>query len=80
METNHASVTPMYNTLRASEFMFPGDEDVLARAGRYCRAFLRERQASNKLCDKFIITKDLPGEVVLICQQLPVNYIYECIP
>ncbi|XP_037482853.1 syn-copalyl diphosphate synthase-like [Triticum dicoccoides] len=63
METNHASVTPMYNTYRASQFMFPGDDDVLARAGRYCRAFLQERQASNKLHDKWIITKDLPGEV-----------------
>uniref|UniRef100_A0A453DBR8 Terpene synthase N-terminal domain-containing protein n=1 Tax=Aegilops tauschii subsp. strangulata TaxID=200361 RepID=A0A453DBR8_AEGTS len=40
-----------------------GDDDVLARAGRYCRAFLHERQASNKLYDKWIITKDLPGEV-----------------
>uniref|UniRef100_M8BN83 Syn-copalyl diphosphate synthase n=1 Tax=Aegilops tauschii TaxID=37682 RepID=M8BN83_AEGTA len=63
LETNDASVTPMYNTYRASQFMFPGDDDVLARAGRYCRAFLHERQASNKLYDKWIITKDLPGEV-----------------
>uniref|UniRef100_N1QTS8 Syn-copalyl diphosphate synthase n=1 Tax=Aegilops tauschii TaxID=37682 RepID=N1QTS8_AEGTA len=44
METNHSSVTPMHNTYRASEFMFP------------------ERQASNKLYDKWIIAKDLPGE------------------
>lgn len=63
LETNDASVTPMYNTYRASQFMFPGDDDVLARAGRYCRAFLQERQASNKLYDKWIITEDLPGEV-----------------
>uniref|UniRef100_A0A8I6X016 Terpene synthase N-terminal domain-containing protein n=1 Tax=Hordeum vulgare subsp. vulgare TaxID=112509 RepID=A0A8I6X016_HORVV len=63
METNHASVTPMHNTYRASQFMFPGDDDVLARAGPYCRAFLQERQASNNLYDKWIITKDLPGEV-----------------
>ncbi|KAF7011990.1 hypothetical protein CFC21_026233 [Triticum aestivum] len=63
LETNDASVNPMYNTYRASQFMFPGDDDVLARAGRYCRAFLQERQASNKLYDKWIITKDLPGEV-----------------
>ncbi|KAM3373211.1 hypothetical protein ACQJBY_019919 [Aegilops geniculata] len=63
METNHASVTPMHNTYRASQFMFPGDDDILARAGHYCRAFLQERQVSNKLYDKWIITKDLPGEV-----------------
>ncbi|XBI56219.1 hypothetical protein VPH35_037856 [Triticum aestivum] len=62
-ETNHASVTPMYNTYRASQLMFPGDDDVLARAGCYCRAFLKQRHASNKLYDKWIITKDLLGEV-----------------
>ncbi|KAI4968730.1 hypothetical protein ZWY2020_046060 [Hordeum vulgare] len=63
METNHASVTPMHNTYRASQFMFPGDDNVLARAGHYCRAFLQERQASNNLYDKWIITKNFPGEV-----------------
>ncbi|EMS64506.1 Syn-copalyl diphosphate synthase [Triticum urartu] len=63
METNHSSVTPMHNTYRASHFMFPGDDDVLARAGNYCQSFLQERQASNKLYDKWIIAKDLPGEV-----------------
>ena len=63
METNHSSVTPMHNTYRASQFMFPGDGDVLARVGHYCHSFLQERQASNKLYDKWIIAKDLPGEV-----------------
>ncbi|XP_037481001.1 syn-copalyl diphosphate synthase-like [Triticum dicoccoides] len=63
METNHSSVTPMHNTYRASHFMFPGDDNVLARAGNYCQSFLQERQASNKLYDKWIIAKDLPGEV-----------------
>ena len=79
METNHASVTPMYNTYRASQFMFPGDDDVLARAGRYCRAFLQERQASNKLHDKWIITKDLPGEVVCSNKFQLIIYMYASI-
>lgn len=58
------SVTAIYNTYRAAQVAFPGENDgVLRRAERYCRAFLQERRASNKLSDKWVIPKDLPGEV-----------------
>jgi ent-copalyl diphosphate synthase len=56
------AVTGMYNLNRASQVSFPG-EDVLERAGRYSREFLRGRQARGSICDKWIIAKDLPGEV-----------------
>ncbi|XP_044444482.1 syn-copalyl diphosphate synthase-like [Triticum aestivum] len=58
------SVTAIYNTYRAAQVAFPGKkDDVLRRAERYCRTFLQERRASNKLSDKWVIPKDLPGEV-----------------
>ncbi|KAL5213348.1 hypothetical protein ABZP36_024195 [Zizania latifolia] len=56
------SITAFYNTYRATQLAFPGDE-VLGRAERYCSDFLRERRAAGKLYDKWIIAKDLPGEV-----------------
>jgi len=42
--------------------MFPG-EDILERAKNFSYKFLREKQAANQVVDKWIITKDLPGEV-----------------
>ncbi|XP_077213670.1 ent-copalyl diphosphate synthase 1-like isoform X1 [Tasmannia lanceolata] len=60
-QTNPA-VTGIYNLNRASHFMFPG-ESILEDARRFSYKFLREKQASNQLLDKWIITKDLPGEV-----------------
>ncbi|KAB2605326.1 ent-copalyl diphosphate synthase [Pyrus ussuriensis x Pyrus communis] len=56
------AVTGMYNLLRASQVMFPG-ETILEEAKDFSTKFLREKQASNELLDKWIITKDLPGEV-----------------
>ncbi|KAG8071139.1 hypothetical protein GUJ93_ZPchr0006g41229 [Zizania palustris] len=56
------SVTAFYNTYRAIQLAFPGDE-VLGWAERYCGEFLRERRAAGKLYDKWVIAKDLPGEV-----------------
>ncbi|KAK3154427.1 hypothetical protein QOZ80_2BG0190390 [Eleusine coracana subsp. coracana] len=41
---------------------FPG-EDELQRASSYSHTFLEERRASGKLNDKWVIAKDLPGEV-----------------
>ncbi|XP_037486909.1 syn-copalyl diphosphate synthase-like isoform X1 [Triticum dicoccoides] len=58
------SVTAIYNTYRATQVAFPGEkDDVLRRAEQFGRAFLQERRASNKLNDKWVIPKDLPGEV-----------------
>ncbi|KAL7126615.1 hypothetical protein ABFS83_14G200100 [Erythranthe nasuta] len=56
------SVTAMYNLYRASQVMFPG-ENVLFQARNFSANFLQERRAKNLLFDKWIITKDLHGEV-----------------
>lgn len=56
------AVTGMYNLNRASQVSFPG-EDVLERAAAFSHEFLRRRQAEGTICDKWIIAKDLPGEV-----------------
>ncbi|XP_022931238.1 ent-copalyl diphosphate synthase, chloroplastic-like [Cucurbita moschata] len=57
------AVTGMLNLYRASDqVMFPG-EKILADAKQFASKFLRQKQAANQLLDKWIITKDLPGEV-----------------
>uniref|UniRef100_J3LBR2 ent-copalyl diphosphate synthase n=2 Tax=Oryza brachyantha TaxID=4533 RepID=J3LBR2_ORYBR len=56
------AVTGMYNLNRASQISFPG-EDILQRARSFSNEFLREREAQGTLHDKWIISKDLPGEV-----------------
>ncbi|KAH7864663.1 hypothetical protein Vadar_032337 [Vaccinium darrowii] len=56
------AVTGMYNLYRASQISFPG-EKILEDANKFSSKFLREKRASNELVDKWIITKDLPGEV-----------------
>ncbi|KAL0419894.1 UNVERIFIED_CONTAM: Kolavenyl diphosphate synthase TPS5, chloroplastic [Sesamum radiatum] len=47
---------------RASQLIFPG-EKILADAGKFAAKFLQRKRANNELLDKWIITKDLPGEV-----------------
>ncbi|KAJ1279657.1 hypothetical protein BS78_04G170900 [Paspalum vaginatum] len=61
MQSNQ-SVTATYNLYRASQVAFPG-EKMLEKANIYCRAFLDKRRASGRLKDKWVIAKDLPGEV-----------------
>ncbi|KAF8401695.1 hypothetical protein HHK36_012641 [Tetracentron sinense] len=56
------AITGMFNLYRASQVLFPG-EQILEEAKTFSSRFLREKQTSNKLVDKWIITKDLPGEV-----------------
>nr|UVE15959.1 ent-copalyl diphosphate synthase [Leonurus japonicus] len=56
------AVTGMYNLYRASQLMFPG-EDILEDAANFSSKFLQQKRANNDLLDKWIITKDLPGEV-----------------
>ncbi|CAN6283212.1 unnamed protein product [Urochloa humidicola] len=56
------AVTGMYNLNRASQIGFQG-EDVLQRAGNFSYEFLRQREAQGMLHDKWIIAKDLAGEV-----------------
>ncbi|KAK8445061.1 hypothetical protein SEVIR_9G265300v4 [Setaria viridis] len=52
----------MYNLNRASQIGFQG-EDVLHRARIFSYEFLRQREAQGMLHDKWIIAKDLAGEV-----------------
>ncbi|KAG5587143.1 hypothetical protein H5410_047577 [Solanum commersonii] len=56
------AVTGMYNLFRASQLMFP-KEKILDDAKKFSSNFLQEKRAQNQLIDKWIITKDLPGEV-----------------
>ncbi|KAG0456773.1 hypothetical protein HPP92_024561 [Vanilla planifolia] len=56
------AITAMYNLNRAAQLMFPSEE-TLKRARDFSYHFLREKQASNQLLDKWIISKDLPSEV-----------------
>ncbi|XP_065861147.1 ent-copalyl diphosphate synthase 1 [Euphorbia lathyris] len=56
------AVTGMYNVLRASQLMFPG-EKILEEAKEFSSAYLKVKQDANEVLDKWIITKDLPGEV-----------------
>ncbi|KAH6826066.1 Terpenoid cyclases/Protein prenyltransferases superfamily protein [Perilla frutescens var. hirtella] len=56
------AVTGMYNLYRASQLIFPG-ENILADAALFSAKFLQQKRANNDLLDKWVITKDLPGEV-----------------
>ncbi|KAF6162790.1 hypothetical protein GIB67_029059, partial [Kingdonia uniflora] len=59
---SNQAITGMFNLHRASQVVFPG-ENILEEAKKFSYKFLREKQALNQLLDKWIITKDLPGEV-----------------
>ncbi|CAI9107828.1 OLC1v1007296C3 [Oldenlandia corymbosa var. corymbosa] len=59
---SNQAVTGMFNLYRASQVMFP-KEKILANANKFSSEFLRDKRAKNELLDKWIITKDLPGEV-----------------
>ncbi|XP_035548925.1 (-)-kolavenyl diphosphate synthase TPS28, chloroplastic-like [Juglans regia] len=56
------AVTGMFNLYRASQVLFPG-EKILEDAKQFSSNYLRKRQAANQLFDKWIIMKDLSGEV-----------------
>nr|XP_017251005.1 PREDICTED: ent-copalyl diphosphate synthase, chloroplastic-like [Daucus carota subsp. sativus] len=59
---SNQAVTGMLDLLKASQVMLPG-ENVLEDAKTFSYEFLRRKQANNQLLDKWIIMKDLPGEV-----------------
>ncbi|XP_068649228.1 ent-copalyl diphosphate synthase 1-like [Aristolochia californica] len=59
---SNQAVTGLFNLYRASQVLFPG-EKILDDARSFSYKFLREKQASSQLLDKWIIAKDLPGEV-----------------
>lgn len=56
------AVSGMFNLYRASQVLFPG-ETILENAKKFSSKFLREKQACDQLLDKWIIMKDLAGEV-----------------
>ncbi|KAJ4967918.1 hypothetical protein NE237_014619 [Protea cynaroides] len=56
------AITGIYNLYRASQVLFPR-EKILEEAKTFASKFLREKQESNQLLDKWIICKNLPGEV-----------------
>lgn len=59
------SVTGMFGLFRMSQLQFPM-ETIMEEAREFSLKFLRDKQACAKLIDKWIITKDLPGEVIEI--------------
>ncbi|KAK7285344.1 hypothetical protein RJT34_20113 [Clitoria ternatea] len=59
---SNQAVTGMFNLFRASQLLFQG-EKILEDAKNFSAKFLSEKRAANQLLDKWIITKDLPGEV-----------------
>lgn len=59
---SNQAVTGMLNLYRASQVLFQG-EKILEDAKNFSAKFLTEKRAANGLLDKWIITKDLPGEV-----------------
>ncbi|KAF8401693.1 hypothetical protein HHK36_012639 [Tetracentron sinense] len=56
------SITTVLSLYRASQVLFPG-EQILEEVKTFSSRFLREIETSNKLVDKWIMTKDLSGEV-----------------
>ncbi|KAI3732398.1 hypothetical protein L1987_63603 [Smallanthus sonchifolius] len=56
------AVIGMFNLYRASQVLFPG-EKILEDAKKFSYRYLKENQWKNTLLDKWIIAKDLPGEV-----------------
>ncbi|XVE77787.1 hypothetical protein DITRI_Ditri13aG0090800 [Diplodiscus trichospermus] len=59
---SNQAVTGIFNLYRASQVQYPGDK-ILENARLFSSKFLREKQAAGDLLDKWIINKDLPGEV-----------------
>ncbi|KAK3193776.1 hypothetical protein Dsin_025086 [Dipteronia sinensis] len=59
---SNQAVTGMFNLYRASQLQFPG-ETILESAKHFSSKFLIQKQDANQLLDKWVITKDLPGEV-----------------
>nr|XP_027079925.1 copal-8-ol diphosphate hydratase, chloroplastic-like isoform X1 [Coffea arabica] len=56
------SPTTILNLYKASQVQFPS-ENILDEAKRFSYNFLKERVANNKFVDKWVISKDIPGEI-----------------
>ncbi|XP_059275465.1 copal-8-ol diphosphate hydratase, chloroplastic-like isoform X1 [Lycium ferocissimum] len=56
------SPTAMYNLYRCSQVSFPG-EKILDDANKFTYNFLQECLLNNQSLDKWLIAKDIPGEI-----------------
>jgi len=59
---SNQAVTGMFNLYRASQLAFPREE-ILKNAKEFSYNYLLEKREREELIDKWIIMKDLPGEV-----------------
>ncbi|CAN6969805.1 hypothetical protein IGI04_033044 [Brassica rapa subsp. trilocularis] len=59
---SNQAVTGMFNLYRASQLAFPR-EDILINAKEFSSKYLQHKQEKGELLDKWIIMKDLPGEI-----------------
>lgn len=62
MGQSNQAVTGMFNLYRASQLAFPREE-ILKNAKEFSYNYLLEKREREELIDKWIIMKDLPGEV-----------------
>lgn len=56
------SPTAMYNLYRCSQVSFPG-EKILEDANKFTHNFLQHCLSNNQSLDKWLIAKDIPGEI-----------------
>ncbi|KAL1225101.1 Ent-copalyl diphosphate synthase [Cardamine amara subsp. amara] len=59
---SNQAVTGMFNLYRASQLAFPREE-ILKNAKEFSFNYLQDKQERGELIDKWIIMKDLPGEI-----------------
>ncbi|KAH0933595.1 hypothetical protein HID58_010712 [Brassica napus] len=59
---SNQALTGMFNLYRASQLAFP-KEEILKNAKEFSSKYLKHKQDIDELIDKWIIMKDLPGEI-----------------
>uniref|UniRef100_M4C9I5 Terpene synthase N-terminal domain-containing protein n=1 Tax=Brassica campestris TaxID=3711 RepID=M4C9I5_BRACM len=59
---SNQALTGMFNLYRASQLAFP-KEEILKNAKEFSSKYLKHKQDKDELIDKWIIMKDLPGEI-----------------
>ncbi|KAG2297531.1 hypothetical protein Bca52824_044200 [Brassica carinata] len=59
---SNQALTGMFNLYRASQLAFP-KEEILKNAKESSSKYLKHKQEKDELIDKWIIMKDLPGEI-----------------
>ncbi|XP_056852151.1 ent-copalyl diphosphate synthase, chloroplastic-like isoform X2 [Raphanus sativus] len=59
---SNQALTGIFNLYRASQLAFP-KEEILKNAKEFSSKYLKRKQDKDELIDKWIIMKDLPGEI-----------------